>query len=59
MCLKLQPQNVVVQFALKKFGEGIAIDTSFNTRKRLTVEMTWGETDIHTSLDLSSRTKLC
>ncbi len=23
MCLKLQPQNVVVQFALKKFGEGI------------------------------------
>jgi hypothetical protein len=25
MCLKLQPQNVVVQFALKKFGEGIDI----------------------------------
>ncbi len=26
MCLKLQPQNVVVQFALKKFGEGIDSD---------------------------------
>ncbi len=32
MCLKLQPQNVVVQFALKKFGEGIVKNLGFEFR---------------------------